>query len=116
VAQCHNSVKIWRSAVVSLSALVAVGINAEGRGQLHGGERRGRHDGLLAVRTSSPEVADDRHARTAQQGDPTQDEGRHAHPDGASVIRLVASILMETNDDWIGQSRYLNMSKEEDQS
>jgi transposase-like protein len=30
-------------------------------------------------------------------------------PNPESVLRLVASILMETNDDWIGQSRYLNM-------
>ena len=36
-------------------------------------------------------------------------------PNEASVLRLVASILMETNDDWLGQSRYLNMSPEEDQ-
>lgn len=37
-------------------------------------------------------------------------------PNEASVLRLVASILMETNDDWLGQSRYLNMSPGEDQS
>lgn len=37
-------------------------------------------------------------------------------PNEASVLRLVASILMETNDDWLGQSRYLNMSPEEDLS
>lgn len=36
-------------------------------------------------------------------------------PNEESVLRLVASILMETNDDWLGQSRYLNMSPEEDQ-
>jgi len=35
-------------------------------------------------------------------------------PNDASVLRLVASILMETNDDWLGQSRYLNISPEED--
>jgi transposase-like protein len=37
-------------------------------------------------------------------------------PNEASVLRLVASILMETNDDWLGQSRYLNMSPDENQS
>lgn len=35
-------------------------------------------------------------------------------PNEESVLRLVAAILMETNDDWLGQSRYLNMSPEED--
>lgn len=35
-------------------------------------------------------------------------------PNEESVLRLVAAILMETNDDWLGQSRYLNMSPDED--
>ena len=34
-------------------------------------------------------------------------------PNEDSVIRLVAAHLMETNDDWLSQPRYLNMSPEE---
>jgi putative transposase len=37
-------------------------------------------------------------------------------PNEASVLRLVTSILMETNDDWMSQSRYLNMSPDEDRT
>ena len=37
-------------------------------------------------------------------------------PNEDSLLRLVAAILMETNDDWMSQSRYLNMSLEEDQT
>lgn len=37
-------------------------------------------------------------------------------PNEDSVIRLVAAHLMETNDDWLSQPRYLNMSPEENHS
>jgi putative transposase len=35
-------------------------------------------------------------------------------PNEASLLRLVAAILIETNDDWQSQPRYLNMDQTEE--
>jgi putative transposase len=89
------------------------GVGEEGSqgGAAAGGARRGDTGRLRAAGGASQADAHDQYAGAAEPGVETEDEGDPGLSHEQSCLRLIAALLMETNQEWMGRI-YLRMEEE----